>query len=517
MSACLVSFCPLAAAEGSTFGNLHTSAQEDPAFASSTYFNSNPSPIANNQLPQDDFQSSLTANANPSENPYDIASADNNNTNAPIAYHDAYAQTNDAAWMAQDANNGQFTDVNGGEGPLYFSMDQLNGNFQNTNSTSLADNFTDTRSWPPAASSEVAEGSWNNDTAEDIWSYSDENSSCCKPQCCWGNFRIFGDFLYWNLCQNNLDYAVCARDVTGVPLTDAGLAVPLWFQGNYKIRSVSTKYKPGFRVGGFYSSLCSSWEIGIVYTHLNSSYCNRSRARSSTGLVLPTQLPQTADYVELLFNDPLSGDVPRARSKFHLHYNMLDVLVTTSYCNEGCLTWQPYIGARFLEIKQKWNIRYAFSTELSSSLPFTDLAATSRYHSKLPTGGLTVGVGGAYNICGCWNLIGRVGASCVGGTAKQCTRLNAFFDTSSSSGAYDPARVGKRKCAILTGFEGALGIGYNLECCKVGVQLAIGYEFQTWLNVPSPIEHGVAVPGVRHNPSSNFTLHGLFVRAGVSF
>lgn len=359
------------------------------------------------------------------------------------------------------------------------------------------------------------EGKW---PADAPWSCVD---SCepCMPSCCWGNFRIFGDFLYWNLCQNNLDFAICARDVSGINLgsTTSASSVfvdptpPIWFQGRFKVKSVSTKYKPGFRVGGFYSSLCSNWEFGLVYTQLHSQYCNRSRVANDSATVLPTQIPSLVDVATLLFRDRLNEHV---HSKLHFQYNMLDVIATTSYCNDGCLTWQPYVGARFLEIKERWNVRYAFNV---LSAPVENVSASSKWHSKLPTGGVTFGVGGAYNFCGCWNVIGRVGASCVGGTAKQRTSLNASFVTSSSSSALNPTRVTKRKCAILTGFEGALGLAYTLNCCKLGMQLGVGYEFQTWLNVPTPIEHGVIIPGLRHNASTNLTVHGLFVRAGISF
>lgn len=404
--------------------------------------------------------------------------------------------------------------------------------------TAVAD--VDVRDWSDddASNAMAAENRWDA-SADTSWASPtnppwsvDACEPCCMSTCGWGNFRVFGDFLYWDLCQNNLDFAVCAKNVSGVsstsfiPVTTLLEARPvidevsLWYQGKFKIKPVSTKYKPGFRIGGFYSSLCSSWEFGIVYTQLHSHYCNRTRPNCDNALVLPTQLPTLADTAELFFRTDLGGVSPSAHSKLHFQYNMLDALFTTSYSNEGCLTWQPYIGARFLEIKERWNVRYAFtanSSSISLSEPFAAVSATSKWHSKLPTGGVTIGVGGAYNFCGCWNAIGRVGVSCVGGSAKQRTSLNATFATLSSSDALNPTCVTKRKCAILTGFEGALGIAYNLTCCKLGVQFGVGYEFQTWLNVPSPLEHGIVVPGIRHNSSTNLTVHGLFVRAGVSF
>lgn len=396
------------------------------------------------------------------------------------------------------------------------------GQFERRNPT-FADRHENDRADEGDYSLVATDDAWNRPTWDDTWNHMDGHSSCCMPRrCCWGNFRLFGDFLYWELCQDGLDYAVHVRDVAGPlgdeadePVINRGLA-QLWFQGRYKIKNVSTSYKPGFRIGGFYSCPCSTWEFGVIYTQLHSHYKNHTRSRCGTDLVLPTQLPTFSDTIELV----LRGETIQpsfARSKLRFHYDMVDLLITTSYGNEGCLTWQPYIGARFLEIKEKWNILYGFSLFNEESQMFVPTTASSRWHSKIPAGGLTAGVSGAYQFCGCWSLIGRLGASCLGGTAKQHTRLNASFISRGSSSSLQPTSVRKKKCAILTGFEGSLGLAYTLRCCGLGVQFAAGYEFQNWYNVPTPLDHSEHVPGIKHNRSSNLTLHGLFVRAGVAF
>lgn len=390
--------------------------------------------------------------------------------------------------------------------------------------------------WSPSMNDEnslmLGNDTWNAPTWQDDSSWGTQSSccappsccpvsSCCAPPSCLGNFRLFADFLYWNVCQNNLDYAMTVTDVNGL---DATMSIgpdtfPIWLQGNYKVKSVSSKYKPGFRVGGFYSAggCCGGWDFGIVYTQLDSHYTNHVFSHGAGELVLPTQIPNLADAAELLFRNVLGGDSPAARSKLSLNYNMVDLLATTSYSSGGCFAWQPYAGVRFLEIKEKWNIEYTFNPSVSS-LPVTSILLTSRWHSKIPAAGLTAGISGSISFCDCFSVIGRVGASCVGGRAKARTHLTGDFTADSSvSGSAAPTRVSKNKCSILTGFEGALGLAYTFKCCQTGVQIAAGYEFQNWYNVPTPIEHGILIPGIESNPSSNLSLHGLFVRAGIAF
>lgn len=383
--------------------------------------------------------------------------------------------------------------------------------------------------WNPTMSDESAmvsmedDQSWNAPAwqGDSSWGYQGaaQGSCCAQTSCCGGNFKLFGDFLYWNLCQNNLDYALT---VTGVNGLDASSQIgpdtfPIWFQGNYKVKTVSSQYKPGFRVGGFYSGgCCGSWDVGVIYTQLNSHYTNHVASKGSGELILSTQIPDLGDAAELFFRSALGSDSPSARSNLHLNYNMADILASTSYSSGSCFTWQPYVGVRFLEIKEKWDVAYAFNPT-TSSIPVTSILLTSRWHSKIPAAGLTAGVSGSLSFCGCFSVIGRIGASCVGGRAKEHTRLTGDFTAGSTSGSAAPTSVSKKKCSVLTGFEGSLGLAYTFQCCQTGVQIAAGYEFQNWYNVPTPIEHGVIIPGIKSNPSSNMSLHGLFVRAGVSF
>ena len=537
VSACLLSISLLPTmAEGAFFGDARTqNAPQNPSYMSydrDTYTNPSDNPNQNANEYQNSLSNQPTSASEPSRSDWN---------NQPIAYNDSGDAFNNDGEHPSWSTNATWSGDGSGEGsPQYATVGQFENHMHRfpNGSTAPVSAYADGQS-----SDAIADGQWGSSSgAENLtwdehrnsnytWEGTWDSTGCCQTSCgsscnwCLGDFRIFGDFLYWELCQDNTDFAIRARNVSGPTALDAFTSedsdgiVPLWFQGCYNIRTVSSKYKPGFRIGGFYSHPgCNGWDFGIVYTQLHSHYCNRAIAKASGELILPTQLPSFTDTLELTTRDFITNS-PVAHSKLRFHYDMLDVILTTSYDNGGSLTWQPYVGARFLEIKENWNVSYAFAAGSSSSfsLPFSGVFGSSKWHSKIPAGGITFGINGSVNFCGCWSAIGRLGVSCVGGTVKQRTRLNACFGTSSTTSSLAPTQVTRKRCAVLTGFEGALGLAYNLQLCRWGIQFAAGYEFQNWYNVPTPIEHGSIVPGIQHNSSSHFTLHGLFVRAGVAF
>src|SRR6185436_20647961 len=79
------------------------------------------------------------------------------------------------------------------------------------------------------------------------------------------------------------------------------------------------EWNPGFRIGAGYEFACSNWDVGALWTHLDSRAhrCDENRFR------------------------------------WHVHLDVIDLLVDyQSDCN-SCFVLRPYLGVRIARIDQK--------------------------------------------------------------------------------------------------------------------------------------------------------------------
>lgn len=224
-----------------------------------------------------------------------------------------------------------------------------------------------------------------------------------------------------------------------------------------------------------------------------------------------------------------------AKVRATLKYDVVDILFAKRYDCGGCMDYVPYVGARIFSFEEEIHAHYGFinsNSNSNSSCGGSTTVLSTRSKLKLPSAGLTFGSRMNYAVCDCFNLFGHIGASILGGNAKQSfrwdnyelvTRLAGLVLPSNldSAGSSYPWKVDSTvpythrhssHCQVIFGLDASLGIGYEWCLCNVPVLIGAGYEIQSWWNMPQQRLAACSAKG-----ASSFTVHGLFVRLGFGF
>lgn len=333
----------------------------------------------------------------------------------------------------------------------------------------------------------------NNGCFDRCYDSCDYFNNCCEPR-----FAIWADFLYWDACQDGLDVAIIDNNnLAGVTISDG------------ETKFFEYRYKPGFRVGASYRLPCEDLSIDFVYTSWHPKQHHTYTAPLG-GTLDATTIP--AFYA--------GGSYVEAQAENKVKYELYDLVFSKTYSCGDCSKLRPYFGGRVLWLRQKFAADYipAVAAVRSASLWRTDL----------PAGGFTIGAEGKYHVCGCWSFTGRLGASILGGRVKHhnqwFTDPTGVTDTPANSGSHTEHR---HHCQVVSGWDAAVGLAYDWCCCGTPVGVAVGYEIQDWWNMPqrprfvnSSGGNGAvtgAIEQVTSDSNSRFTVHGLYVRAGIAF
>lgn len=331
-------------------------------------------------------------------------------------------------------------------------------------------------------------------------------NSCGYNGCCESNLAIWADFLWWDACQDNLDIAII--DSSNAADSDGSSGVTI-VDGETKF--FEYRYKPGFRVGASYRLPCENLSIDFVYTMWHPKQHHTYTAPIG-GTLDSTQLPSFF----------AGGAYTEANAELKTKYELYDLLLSTTYCCDNFKA-RPYFGARVLWFRQKLE-------SVLTPVSFENNAgySSSLWRTEIPAGGITLGVEGKYHLCAEWSLTGRVGASLLGGRSKQ---HNQWFTPSPVETTPNTASAGshtehRHHCQVISGWDAAIGFAYDWCCCGTPVGVSVGYEIQDWFNVaqrPRFVNSSGgnttigAIEQVTEDASSRFTVHGLYVRAGIAF
>lgn len=314
--------------------------------------------------------------------------------------------------------------------------------------------------------------------------YDFSNNCCCNDP----RFSIAVDWLYWDICQEDADLAIIDQDSSTNTL------------GNAETKFFNYRYKSGFRVAASYHMQdCVS--LDFVYTYFHPRHHNSITPPLGGGLLGSGIL---FPFATTSFN--------QASTAVKLKYDMYDLLLSkTIGCGE-CAKVRPYAGFRALVIQHQ------FDTDLTPT-PLAGVVGPlgwrSQWRVKFPAYGFTLGAEGKWGLCGDISLIGRLGASLLGGSPEH---HNEWLIGGTTTPALASLSQGEHRkhCQVISGWDGYIGFAYDTMCCCWPVDFAIGYEFQDWWNYPQRPRF-VGIGQVTGDSASRLTLHGLFVRGGVSF
>lgn len=261
----------------------------------------------------------------------------------------------------------------------------------------------------------------------------------------------------------------------------------------------------------------------------------------STGDLAPLRIEGTTDATNRFFLTipDVAFDIARLRAR--IKYDVVDILFAKRYDCGGCVDYVPYVGARIFSFEEdlctNFGVRNNSNSNLVSSGNRGPFLLRTHYKLKLPSAGLTFGTRMNYAVCDCFNLFGHIGASILGGNAKQSFKWDNYLLRNALADIDLPANVvvtdgvvtslvpwtittdiphthrHRSRCQVIFGLDASLGIGYEWCACNVPVLIGVGYEIQSWWNMPPHRGAHECCGG----GSSSFTVHGLFVRLGFGF
>ncbi len=155
-----------------------------------------------------------------------------------------------------------------------------------------------------------------------------------------------GSFIYWQASEDNLQLGINS-DMTG------SQALPL----NGTIINMDFGFKPGFKVGLGMNMGRDNWTLYSEYTWLQTNNsASFTEDDSQIALSLWT-IPARS----------LSSELHSISGKWHLHLNLLDLVLQRNYYVGSQLTFSTYFGGRAAWINQKY---HTTQTETTGSVSF---------------------------------------------------------------------------------------------------------------------------------------------------
>jgi Legionella pneumophila major outer membrane protein precursor len=259
-------------------------------------------------------------------------------------------------------------------------------------------------------------------------------------------FFVRGDFLYWKPQISSLELSFG----TGSIVQNTTDVVQVFTMQELDL-DPHFKWNPGYRVAAGYVFPCSSWEIGALWTHFQSSG------------------RRTADGVDGIVN---SGTT-------RVNFNQVDVLL--SYNSSWCsFTFKPFLGVRLAKINENVNAEVTHDITI---LPDTFGTITRFFddhqHSKMI--GPLFGFQGDWEVgCG-FGIYGTAAASVLYGYHKVSLDDSEIFTVPLAREVF--SADSKNLHRFNWNIDLALGVRWDTSFCdsyELGVK--VGFEHHEYFN-----------------------------------
>lgn len=326
-------------------------------------------------------------------------------------------------------------------------------------------------------------------------------------------FRVYGDYIYWKVTEDHLDYAaVIPGGLT--PVIDAlGAGVPFDITVPLDFREPSFNYQSGFKVGLGYTVPCSDWDFDVCWTRLNNDV--KTSVTDATGGIIPITF-NAPEIIELLssgFSSFAFGT--EATNTWRFEYNIVDLVVgkKMQFCN--CVKFRPYVGAKFASIRQKQYLNY-FGLEIfhgSTAAP-TPLIISNFRKNDFRGVGPSFGFDAAWQFMPDWNLTSGLGGALVYGKFDvHETPSFGLFDDSISVAVQT-----SKNCRFSPTVNGNIGIDWEASFFdSFQMKIGVAYEVQYWWNQWRPTTIANSILSGNSSAAGDLMMQGLTVQASFGF
>jgi len=310
-----------------------------------------------------------------------------------------------------------------------------------------------------------------------------------------GGFEAGIDFIFWQACFNNLDYAIKFD-------TDPNAGGNVTARSKYQY--LEHCFDPGFRVYAKKLDVWCGWDLSGSYTYY------WSKAKNKVTQVSPEAIFSTLNHGGF----DLSGNTITEIEAAHcVRYQSFDVLFHYDLnCFGPCHSLTPFWGIEGVKLEQE--IISNADGQFSGQEATYDVA----WDSELLALGLKLGTDYFYKLrCGL-SWFTRASFTVLAGRNRGANNQIRAAGTGPTI-----TDLTFKTCddVCVPGFHLMTGLSYEKEWCGKTLRARIGYEFLDWWNVPQIrrfTRAGDEIGVSTHGPNdSNLGLHGLFVGVGLGY
>lgn len=300
-------------------------------------------------------------------------------------------------------------------------------------------------------------------------------------------FIVNGEFIYWNVQEGALDYALRMR----YSETSSNFA-----QGDFE--RAEFDWDPGYRISAGYYRAENFWEIVAEYTAL--------RVKGNDEIKSPPI--ESTRYINGTFPQINSSPMERATSQIHLRYQLANLLAHRVFhpFNNPHLRLRFSGGLTTAFIHQSWHVNY-FQPDRTSILN----------HWRYWGMGMRIVTGFDWYWGSHFYMSGKFSTALVIGRYHNHAKQEAIplIEPRSSLG---DSRYKDYRVAYTTQFFA--GPSYQRSFTKLRFEIFAGYELTTWGNLHEIYRSIASAPTEAKQTLLSrglITLHGLTTRATINF
>lgn len=352
-----------------------------------------------------------------------------------------------------------------------------------------------------------------------LYDYSPDCPECqecvCEPtydQC--GHATVFGEYLYWNVMQDQMAYAAdLPGGLQGLIEKFSGDTVTI--NETFKFKEPSFNWQSGLRAGLGYEGPCNGWDIEVVWTRLHQH--ESDHVSDSADGIIPINIP-TALVFTFINNSPLSfGFGNKATSQWHFEFDTIDLQIGRNAAFLCDSSFHPFVGVKGVFIRQMQKVSYFGFSLIDTDNPNlsgpvdVQIKKKNHFHAVGPTFGLDTS----------WKFFNSLSLSsgvCFGLVyGKFHTSAIPLIGVGPNSFEVNGKFLNRNR--IRPTLDAYLGLDWQwISCYDWSFNIGAAYEVQYWWNqwqAPSSLEFGTFGAGAP--PQGDLVLHGLTVHLGFAF
>lgn len=301
--------------------------------------------------------------------------------------------------------------------------------------------------------------------------------------CCFNNISVGADFLYWQPCAADTDYAV-------------------EYEGGdcFKTKYINSNWDPGFRAWIAVDDIFCGFDAAVIYTYFDTNKKDSTSTRDQDDLFLSTSLP--------VFTETPEGNY--ASGEWDLEYQTLSFVTSHPLqisCNR-CISVEAFSGLTWLKLNEKRK-DFLHGGEGENETDF-------RIHRDLDFWGIgpVLGMNTTYNFWDCIKVFGMMSTTLIVGENDAKDHF-VGYDFNED---FDAHFKNDDECVCFPGFHFATGLAYEMSLCEIQIAFHVGWEYIHWVNAPSFPYYEKDESGVRSaNSDKSLTLQGIFAGVNITF